>query len=307
MEAPIDQYAKAPAFVRDSTDYVLVKTEAGMVIANSYTVKANSAVTTGGIGIPVLGIELKNQDNSVDSRSVLKGLELILKDRAGELLSPGSILSRIAAVEHSDHSHILGELLDSDFNLSDRMILDFESFMPDTIVGIEADSIDIIVDISSSAKDLQFQVCIDSAKAFEIYDVITGNRLVIGDKDGNPVESLQFSSGISVVFDQNLEKIFSNYPNPFGSSSRIETNFVYYLKQDSDVDIKIFTLTGELVTSWSFLKSDNAQQTKPGIHEGDIRWDGRNGQGAMVMNGVYLAYITTGYGESAMTKIAVVK
>ena len=36
-------------------------------------------------------------------------------------------------------------------------------------------------------------------------------------------------------------------------------------------------------------------------------WDGRNNMGRHVLNGVYIAYMETDYGERAMTKIAYVK
>ena len=39
----------------------------------------------------------------------------------------------------------------------------------------------------------------------------------------------------------------------------------------------------------------------------DIVWNGENLDGQTVLNGVYIAFIKTGYGESALTKVAVVK
>jgi hypothetical protein len=104
-----------------------------------------------------------------------------------------------------------------------------------------------------------------------------------------------------------LAESFCNYPNPFGTESRPVTKFVYYLRQQSDVQLRIFTLTGDLVYAWEFNKTEHPNQTAPGIHRDDIVWDGRNGKGVPVMNGIYLAYLLTENGERALTKIAVVK
>ncbi|HEX9971263.1 MAG TPA: hypothetical protein VGD14_04255, partial [bacterium] len=87
---------------------------------------------------------------------------------------------------------------------------------------------------------------------------------------------------------------------------REKTRFIYYLSQDADIELKIYTLIGELV--WSCTYSSSDPQGKKGLHqENDIVWDARNSRGNKVLNGVYIARIKTSYGESAMTKIAVIK
>ena len=65
------------------------------------------------------------------------------------------------------------------------------------------------------------------------------------------------------------------------------------------MSIKIFTLTGRLVRtlSRSGLLQNQSQE---------IEWDGKNGKGQVVRNGVYVAVIQIG-GSRAMIKIAVVK
>jgi len=103
----------------------------------------------------------------------------------------------------------------------------------------------------------------------------------------------------------NLKDSFLNYPNPFGSADKPITTITYYLKQDTDVDIKIYTLIGELVLSRSYTKND--AEGKEGTHDGDVTWDARNGQGYKVLNGVYIIYLNTGFGESVTTKAAVIK
>ena len=64
-------------------------------------------------------------------------------------------------------------------------------------------------------------------------------------------------------------------------------------------------LLGELVWSESYKAAD--PQGQMSSHDGDIDWNGKNDIGEVVLNGVYIGYIKTDYGETAMTKIAVVK
>jgi hypothetical protein len=124
-------------------------------------------------------------------------------------------------------------------------------------------------------------------------------------ENGQNLEVINIKSNPSVVIESDFGKAFSNYPNPFGNPNRPQTKFIFYLDQDSDIDIKIYSLIGELVWSCSYTASD--PQGKRGHHEGDIVWDGRNERGYVVLNGVYIARIATGYGKSALTKIAVIK
>jgi len=122
---------------------------------------------------------------------------------------------------------------------------------------------------------------------------------------GQNISVLDIKSNSTVVIESDFDKAFRNFPNPFGVPARPLTKFIYYLDQDSDVSVRIYTLIGELVWSSSYSASD--PQGKRGTHEGDIFWDGRNEKGYKVLNGVYIARISTGYGKSALTKIAVIK
>jgi len=298
---PQDEYAKTKAAVVDSIAMIRVTTEAGVLIAKPYTVQTKSAVLKGGSDVPVLGLEMRNKDLATSTRSILEGIQLTMRDQKRNPISPASVITRIAAVRRSDYSHVFAEK--SVFSGA-QIFLDFVP--PDTVKGAHPDSIDIVVDIASGAKDINFQVAIDSASAFKAHD-ISGDSLVIADSTQRPATFLGIASRFSVVVENDLKKTFYNYPNPFGRSDRPETKFIYILKKPSDVTIKIFTLTGDLVRTLKYNKSQHPAQTSEGLHQGEITWNGTNGLGLKVMNGVYLAYIITDYGETAMTKIAVVK
>jgi len=97
---------------------------------------------------------------------------------------------------------------------------------------------------------------------------------------------------------------FRNYPNPF-DPNREATDIRYNLPFDSDVDIYIYTMSGERVRQMHF--NAGANGGRAGLNAG-IYWDGRNGSGDIVLNGVYVAYIRAAVNDlTATLKVAVVK
>lgn len=106
------------------------------------------------------------------------------------------------------------------------------------------------------------------------------------------------------VIAENLGESFKNYPNPFNPDIE-RTEIRYYLPKASDVDILIFTATGEKVRQMHFAAGATGGQA--GVN-GGVYWDGRNGEGFAVLNGVYVAVIKVAEGDlTAKVKIAVVK
>lgn len=80
--------------------------------------------------------------------------------------------------------------------------------------------------------------------------------------------------------------------------------FSYQLQSPSEIVFRLYTITGEMVIEMEFPEGDS--HTTAGSHV--ISWDGKNGDGDNVLNGVYVAVITnTNTGESARIKVAVVR
>jgi len=73
---------------------------------------------------------------------------------------------------------------------------------------------------------------------------------------------------------------------------------VFYSPVNSQTTIKIFTLTGRLVKTFNVSAVQGSNE---------VVWDGKNGRGQVVRNGVYVAVIMTQNGAKQMVKIAVVK
>ena len=84
-----------------------------------------------------------------------------------------------------------------------------------------------------------------------------------------------------------------NYPNPFQD----ETDFTFQFfspNGSADVRIKIYTVTGRLI-----------REIEDVAHTGfnRIHWDGRDAEGDLVANGVYLYKIIVNDGENQVEKI----
>jgi hypothetical protein len=90
-----------------------------------------------------------------------------------------------------------------------------------------------------------------------------------------------------------------NAPNPF-HAGRETTTIRYQVETSADVEIRIATLRGELV--WETRRRE--ETSGPALRA--LEWDGRNGAGQMVRNGVYVCHVQAGT-RTTRFKIAVVR
>lgn len=113
------------------------------------------------------------------------------------------------------------------------------------------------------------------------------------------VFNVQLSANISDV---------TNWPNPFNPNKE-KTNIRYRLGKTADkVMIYIFDLTGALVKQLS--GSCNAEGPNVWNKYNEVEWDGRNGRGDIVLNGVYPFEILVTAGNKTVScrgKIVVLK
>ncbi|MFQ5750505.1 MAG: hypothetical protein ACE5HI_00790, partial [bacterium] len=258
-----------------------------------------TTIVRGATSVPIFGLQFKN---SSDANIEIKSMNINVKDKNGEELSPSSVLSRLAVVDYNNSSTIFSQVAPS----TNPENLNFSPAIP--IVPNQTKSIEFRVDIAPQTTAQNLQLSIDSPRTDILaINVEADTAVAILDSSGFEISNT-LSPGSSVLIDANLEASFFNYPNPFGNSlapdARPTTSFNYNLSQDSDVTIRIYTLLGELVKSYFF--SATTAQGKAGTHSGEIIWDGTNDKGQKVLNGVYVAVLITNSGK-AMTKIAIAK
>ena len=101
-----------------------------------------------------------------------------------------------------------------------------------------------------------------------------------------------------------LEGSYSNFPNPF-AAGREPTAFSYYMPGPGRVTLRLWSARGERVIGLL----DDAPRAA-GLHQQDV-WDGRNGRGLLVTNGVYVAELIVrlddGTHRRLIRKVAVVR
>jgi hypothetical protein len=88
-----------------------------------------------------------------------------------------------------------------------------------------------------------------------------------------------------------LDESFVVYPNPFDPNNE-KARIRYRLDRAGEVSATVFTVTGERVAEIAKSKRSVAG----GVDE-EIEWDGRNGQGMVVVSGVYLIKATVKYDD----------
>ena len=304
---PDDENMNAAANFSPSarSSIISIRTIEKTVSVNTLENRTPNTVAKGEVGVSLLGLEFVNsEEDALSNDIILSGIKLKIQDKDGMLIDePGTAITRIAAVNYKNPDFIYGEV--SDFSSQSSISIIFT--YPDTVSPANPDSIDLIVDVSPQASVSNFMVTIDSSYCMDVVEMHTTKIPRVQDEDGRSASSFQIESDFVMLMADNLEDSFGNYPNPFGNSNKPTTTIVYYLKEDTKVDIKIYTLLGELV--WSRFYKPTDPQGQIGSHDGAsaIIWDAKNDKGHKVLNGVYVAYISTGFGESTYTKIAVLK
>lgn len=76
--------------------------------------------------------------------------------------------------------------------------------------------------------------------------------------------------------------LYQNYPNPFSE----QTTITYQIKQQAPVVISIYNILGQRVKTF--------RQEFAGHNIGQVQWDGRDGLGRKVANGIYFYSVSVG-------------
>ena len=284
---------------------VPIRTIQKTVIISALDNRTPNTVVKGQKQIPMLAIQILNKkEDNFSNNVILNGFGIMVKDRQGNNIeNPEQIISRIAVTDYHHSDVVYGEV--TNFN-SGAMVPIYLS-KPVTIFPGAKDSIEMVIDIAQEPVLDNVMISIYSDTNIFIQEdlTFTQNKPRIEGANQESGVNLKLESDFCLIYGDNLKDFFANYPNPFGNPQRPTTTIRYYLKEDTDVDIKIYSLIGELVWSRSFRADEPGGRKGP--HDGDLIWDARNDKGYKVLNGVYVIYIKTGTGESTMTKAAVIK
>ncbi|MBK7981688.1 MAG: T9SS type A sorting domain-containing protein [Ignavibacteriae bacterium] len=120
------------------------------------------------------------------------------------------------------------------------------------------------------------------------------------DASGNIDQTSGITRNFNVMSEPKLLEVY-NYPNPFGS----ETYFTFKLTQIPDeINIKVFTVAGRLIKEFEL----SSNQLNYDLNK--IYWDGKDNDGDMIGNGVYLYKVimdVDGKKQDVTQKLAVVR
>ena len=157
--------------------------------------------------------------------------------------------------------------------------------------------VSVSLDANPSAKEISVGL---RNGGLAVHDSGSGQKLGVTDSQGRPLDGVITSDPL-VVLSSNFEEYTHNYPNPFRAGSQA-TRIAYFLQSPTNVSVSIYAIDGDLVYEESIPSSDARAQAGPQ----ETTWDGRNGKGDVVRNGVYVCVVSAG-GKTAKFRIAVAK
>jgi hypothetical protein len=220
-------------------------------------------------GVDVFELIIRNGNPMGYTPIRLNGLRVNLKSTKGQGLDPTGIV-KAATLVIRDSTLVSGTINTSEisFTLADSAF---------QVAAGSNDTIRMAVDIETDMSDESFCFAIEDTSSIDIFDAVSGAPLDAGTIDdvGYPLKT-----DWTHVLTRGLHGSFTNYPNPFAAGREL-TTITYYLENNSTVSLKLYTLWGAPVRT---LLDDQA--LKAGLHQ-NIKWDGKNGDGDVVNNGVY--------------------
>ncbi len=297
---PVDENSGQTAQVTTRTASIAILTEGATVAVTEVSsgLGLNDGPVPGGTaGINLLGLRIAyNASDANAPDAAIDNIAITVVDKNGQPLGNSTLAQTLKRLT-VDLGAQTYEVVDPSANPVmvdltgggiDRIILP-DSFVT-AVVG---------VDLDASPKVTEFSVGIRTG-GVTVRDTGSGQNLSITDGNGNALDG-QITSDPLIVLSSSFEEYVHNYPNPFRAGTQ-STRITYLLDQPSDVTIKVYSMTGELVWEESISRSDPGGQA--GAQEAE--WDGRNGNGEVVRNGVYVCVLNAG-SKSAKFRIAVAK
>lgn len=229
--------------------------------------------------------------NALHFDLTISALKLNLEDRDGNSLAAAAALSNVRA---EGENGAVYSTLSLPAGPESSFVLNFST--PVNVPGGKSVVLKITSDINSAATAESFRFKLASASAVNQGTVKC--MAAANDATGFPMVS-----DYAHVEKADLSESYSNYPNPFQPPKQV-THIKYYLKKPATVQVTLWTLTEDKVLNFI-----TDEQQGVGFYRKD--WDGKNGQGLLVQNGVYLCRLwlryTDGTQELITRKIAVVR
>lgn len=288
-EIPVDVNTGLPAIIGE-TEFEInlaVLSEDLQLIISSEPVSPN--VLLPGKRRELLRLALENEGTSSVTSIRLQTMSFSVSDKDGEPLNARSVME-VGSTGLFDGPHEVTSATAG----GDRLHLTFQDYIINGTGPVElAFRTRILAEVNQT-----FGLALNVEDIKAVY--------ASGPIEGQPVEISHAGYGDSVFNDQfttvaaDLAGSFIIRDNPFNPNEG-PAEFQYVRAETGKIIFRILTLTGEVVL----------EEVQPEVSPGESRtisWDGRNEEGEMVLNGVYLAVLTNDRtGAQATIKVAVLK
>jgi hypothetical protein len=297
---PADENSGQPALVTNGTANIAMVTEGSAVSVRDVSAAQNVGTPVspgGGKNLDVLAFEIAYNvtDTSVPQAEV-DTVAITIIDRSGAALGPNVVAQTLKRVALDLGGTTPYEVLNPNTN---PVIVSLTSGGTDRLINPDGSITGTVyLDLDPTPKATELRVQVRGTGVVVSDRPGTGSRLGVTNAQG---QALDLKSGLLVILSSNFEEYAHNYPNPFSAGGE-NTKIAYFLDAPSNVSIKIYAITGDLVHEESIPSSDPRAQAGPQ----EATWDGRNDKGEVVRNGVYVCVLNAG-SRNAKFRIAVAK
>ncbi len=295
IERPIDLNDALPAQIDDTAFEQTIR-----VLSLETDLSVESEVVTSNLVMPgaardLFSITLVNQGVSSLWDMEIEEITLGFTGRHGERVDAGSVVQPDGSGFFENGVKISAATAEQD-----RLTLIFDGLV---LEAGEQRRLVFRAAVYQSVRD-PFEIILeaDAVNAVFISGSHAGQAVTVGSATGG---SSILDEIYTPVGGASVEATFVTKQNPFNPMDS-PAEFQFYLAEPSQVEFHVFTLIGEEVFSRVYAEGSL-------VPAGDdsfvtLTWDGRNDEGHVVFNGVYIAMISVvKTGEEARLKIAVVK
>jgi len=298
IQPPRDENTDAFAAISDDQTELNVRAEGRKLVVEDLRQGGGPAVR-GGQNVLLARLQLLNPARPGASDLMLKRLSFDLLNRAGKPLSPNSVFKAVRVIHEKGPNAIPGGENNSlpaenPIAVTLSTAVNVSTDQPDTIV--------IVADLIENTSEQSFRLLFDDGQDFEVEDQAGGNGVAVETADGKRGNKFRLESNLTSLHGADAASAFFNYPNPFqpGDDPSRSEGTRFNLPAGASGELRIFTMLGELVWETAF-------EARNPLGVQGIFWNGLNGAGQRVLNGVYLAILKTKDGKMATTKVAVLK
>ena len=295
---PRDENSEEIVFISPSEVQISILTERSQLVVQEVAFNPEPTISAGQTDVPLIKLQFENTGSPGSSNILVKKITVDVLDRDGQPLQASDVFAALKITRESDNT-LFAQKAAVPGNTAVEL-----NFLQDAVLEPQTPIVFVIsADISQNAKLNAFNLRLSSQNQITAIDQDSDQpvSVEIFNQEG---QKSAIETGKMVLIDRKFTNSFFNRPNPFGSAERPVTKFIYHLEKNSDVTLRIYTLFGELVWEKRFSASDPQGQADGGPKV--ITWNGTNGRGIRVLNGVYLAVLTTNAG-TVTTKVAVIR